>query len=158
MRILQCFEHLSTLLTTNRELWWAVYAWIHALEKSDKAKYRDQAKKWQNWLDFIIPNMIEIFYQGNGEICAVTAIGDQYLPVHHPDQTYKCENKDRINDPYEGELVPYFFHLLGDLDDKEKEALWEAKRPQLVEVEYEMGGVGPITVERGTHFPLSHID
>lgn len=122
------------------------------MEKSGKAKYQDQAKKWQTWLDFIIPNMIEIFYQGNGEICAVTAIGDQYLPVHHPDQTYKCENKDRINDPYEGELVPYFFHLLGGLDDKEKEALWEAKRPQLVEVEYDMGRVGPITVERGNPF------
>lgn len=99
--------------------------------------------------------MIKIFYMGNGEVCAVTEIGDQYLPVNHPNQTYKCENKDRINDPYEGELVPYFFHLLGDLSEEDKDALWEAKRPQLVQDEYNEDGVGPITVERGNNLQTS---
>ena len=33
--------------------------------------------------------------------------------------------------------------------EEDKEALWEAKRDMLVEMEYEQGGFGPITVERG---------
>ncbi|KFH44308.1 hypothetical protein ACRE_049480 [Hapsidospora chrysogenum ATCC 11550] len=136
----------------NGELWWAVYAYIHALRKTKDAEYRRQADEWQEWLDSIIPNMIDIFYRGDGVVCAVTEIGDQTLPVNHPDQTYKCEGDGRINDPYEGELVPYFLHLLGDLPEKEKQALWEVKRPQLVRDEYKMGGVGPITVERGYWF------
>jgi hypothetical protein len=142
-------ENLYVTDTTTRELWWAVYAYIHALQKTKDAEYRRQAGGWQQWLDFIIPNMIDIFYRGDGVVCAVTEIGDQTLPVNHPDQTYKCEGDGRINDPYEGELVPYFFHLLGDLPEKDKKALWEVKRPQLVRDEYKMGGVGPITVERG---------
>ena len=136
----------------TRELWWAVYAYIHALEKQSKPSYRKQAKEWQKWLDFVTPNYAKIFYRGDGQICAVTTIGDMHLPVDHPDQTYECEGDGRINDPYEGELVPYIFHLLGDFDEKEKEALWEAKRDMLVEMEYDQGGVGPITVERGTYY------
>jgi hypothetical protein len=72
-----------------------------------------------------------------------------HLPVDDPEQSYQCEGEGVLNDPYEGELVPYMFHLLGDLSEEDKEALWEAKRPQLVKDEYEMGGIGPITVERG---------
>jgi hypothetical protein len=94
--------------------------------------------------------MLQIFYRGNGVVCAVTEIGDQTLAVDHPDQTYKCEGAGVLNDPYEGELVAYFFHLFGDLSPEEKDALWVAKRPQLVRDEYKIGGVGPITVERGT--------
>lgn len=117
------------------ELWWAVYAWIHALEKHDDANYRQHAKDWQQWLDFTIPNWVKIFYRGQGAVCAVTAIGDQRLPVNHPNQTYKCENKDRINDPYEGETIAYLFHLLGNLSEEEQDAIWEVKRPQEVSVE-----------------------
>lgn len=93
--------------------------------------------------------MLKIFYKGKGEVCAVTQIGDQYLPTDHPDQSYKCEGSGRLDDPYEGELVAYFFHLFGDLSDEEKDAIWEVKRPMLVKKEYNLGGVGPITVERG---------
>ena len=125
-------ELADTCAASHRELWWAVYAYIEALEQDGNPDYVAQAEGWQEWLDFIVPNMIKIFYRGEGQVCAVTAIGDQTLPVDHPDQTYKCENEDRIDDPYEGELVPYFFHLFGDLPDEDKEALWEYKRPQLV--------------------------
>lgn len=163
----------NEIILIIRELWWAVYAYIHALEKKQSSgggrhhdRYSQQAKGWQEWLDFVTPNYAAIFYRGQGQICAVTAVGDMRLPVDHPDQTYECENDDRINDPYEGELVPYIFHLmLGDDDgfgEEDKEALWEAKRDMLVEMEYEQGGVGPITVERGKpplfaftlHFPF----
>jgi hypothetical protein len=97
--------------------------------------------------------MLTIFHRGDGVVCAVTEIGDQTLPVDHPDQTYKCEGEGVLNDPYEGELVAYFFHIFGDLSAEEKNALWVAKRPQLVRDEYKMGEVGPITVERGTTRP-----
>lgn len=140
---------MHPMLTSSSELWWAVYAWIHALEKSKSPQYKKQAKAWQEWLDFIKPNMLKIFYRGEGEVCAVTEIADQYLPVDHPDQSYKCEGEGRLDDPYEGELVPYFFHLFGGLSDGEKDSLWEAKREMLVKNEYNLGGVGPITVERG---------
>ena len=126
-----------------------MYAYIQALQQGGTPEFTQQADAWQSWLDWIVPNMVKIFYRGGGAVCAVTAIADQTLPVDHPDQTYKCEDEGRINDPYEGELVAYFFHLLGDLSDDEKKAIWEVKRPQLVRDEYKMGGVGPITVERG---------
>jgi hypothetical protein len=119
------------------------------LEQNGHRGHNDQAEAWQSWLDFTIPNAIKIFHRGNGVVCAVAEIGDMYLPVTDPEQSYQCEGEGVLNDPYEGELVPYMFHLLGDLSEEDKEALWEAKRPQLVKDEYEMGGVGPITVERG---------
>ncbi|KAL2851384.1 putative GPI anchored protein [Aspergillus pseudodeflectus] len=136
----------------NGELWWAVYAYIHALQKTDRPDYAQQAEGWQRWLETVTNNMLPIFYRGNGVVCAVTEIGDQTLPVDHPDQTYKCEGSGVLNDPYEGELVAYFFHLFGDLSTEDKDALWVAKRPQLVRDEYKIGGVGPITVERGYWF------
>ncbi|KAG9251090.1 putative GPI anchored protein [Emericellopsis atlantica] len=136
----------------NGELWWAVYAWIQALEKTNKKEYAKQAERWQEWLDFLTPNMLDIFYRDSGSICAVTTIGDQFLPVNHPNQTYECEGEGRLNDPYEGELVAFFFHLFGDLPQSEKDALWEVKRPQLVKDEYHQGNVGPVTVERGYWF------
>lgn len=139
------------MIPHHRELWWAVYAYIQALQQGGTTEFIQQADAWQSWLDWIVPNMVKIFYRGDGAVCAVTAITDQTLPVDHPDQTYKCEDEGRINDPYEGELVAYFFHLLGDLSDDEKKAIWEVKRPQLVRDEYKMGGVGPITVERGRY-------
>lgn len=131
------------------ELWWSVYAWIQVLEKVDQHGYQDLAKGWKAWLDYTLTNMVKIFHRGNGVVCAVTEIGDQALSVDDPAQTYKCEGSGVLNDPYEGELVAYMFHLFGDLSEEDKDALWVAKRPQLVKDEYEMGGVGPITVERG---------
>lgn len=126
-----------------------MYAYIQALQKSGKTEFSQQAYAWQGWMDSIIPNMIKIFYRGGGAVCAVTTIGDQTLPTDHPNQTYKCEGEGVLNDPYEGELVTYFFDLFGKLPEEEKKALWEVKRPQLVRDEYKMGSVGPITVERG---------
>jgi hypothetical protein len=42
----------------------------------------------------------------------------------------------------------YFF---GGLSKKDKDVLWKFKRPQLVSVEYNKGGVGPITVQKGKY-------
>jgi hypothetical protein len=54
-----------------------------------------------------------------------------------------------LNDPYEGELFTWWLYFFGGLSQKDKDLLWEVKRPQLVSVEYNMGGVGPITVQKG---------
>lgn len=88
----------------------------------------------------------------------MTKIADQTLPVNDPEQSYECETPTYLDDPYEGELFTYFIHLFSKLSKEEKEKLWEVKRDKLVSVEYEMGGVGPITVEQGTVVNLSFFE
>jgi hypothetical protein len=92
---------------------------------------------------------LQIFYAGNGAVCAVTDLANQSFPVNDPRQTYKCEGSGTLNDPYEGELFTWWLYFFGGLSEKDKDLLWEVKRPQLVSVEYNMGGVGPITVQKG---------
>ena len=54
-----------------------------------------------------------------------------------------------MNDPYEGELFTWWLYFFGGLSQTDKNLLWEAKRPQLVSVEYNVGEVEPITVQKG---------
>lgn len=96
-----------------------------------------------------LTNHFQIFYEGNGQVCAVTTIGNQSLPVDDPNQSYACEGSGRLNDPYEGELFTFWLQFFGGLTDADKKALWDAKRPQLVSDEYDMGNIGPITVQKG---------
>lgn len=149
----------GVFLVPSRELFWAVYACIHALEQSrhddGDASFKRLAKEWQTWLDYVKTTAAQVFYRGNGRICAVTKIKDQTLPLADPQQSYACESADYLDDPYEGELFAYFLHAFGGLDRREKRALWQAKRAKLVKVEYNEGGIGPITVEQGMHDPLS---
>lgn len=91
----------------------------------------------------------QIFYLGDGQVCAVIDLKNQSLPVDHPDQSYTCEGSGRLNDPYEGELFTFWLQFFADLPDSDKKALWEIKRPQLVSVDYHIGNVGPITVQKG---------
>lgn len=86
---------------------------------------------------------------GDGHVCAVTKISDQTLPVNDHKQTYSCESPAYLDDPYEGELFTYFIQFFSKLSKQEKAKLWTAKRAKLVSVDYEMDGVGPITVEQG---------
>lgn len=79
----------------------------------------------------------------------MTTIGNQSLPVNDPAQSYSCEGSGRLNDPYEGELFTFWLQFFGGFTQADKKALWDAKRPQLVSDEYDMGNVGPITVQRG---------
>ncbi|KAM3552827.1 hypothetical protein ARSEF4850_007199 [Beauveria asiatica] len=138
-----------TLIHMNSELLWAVYGCISALEKSCKASHRRLAAEWQKWLDYAKTTVDKVFYQGDGHVCAVTKIGDQKLPVNDPRQSYMCESPAYLDDPYEGELFTYFIEFFSGLSQDEKKKLWTAKRAKLVSVEYNMGGVGPITVEQG---------
>ncbi|KAK3181672.1 hypothetical protein K4F52_007050 [Lecanicillium sp. MT-2017a] len=136
----------------NGELLWAVYACINSLERSWDRSSRQLAKEWQKWFDYATTTVDKVFYIGDGHVCAVTKIADQTLPINDPEQSYECETPTYLDDPYEGELFTYFIHLFGKLSKEEKEKLWEVKREKLVSVEYEMGGVGPITVEQGFWF------
>jgi hypothetical protein len=80
-------------------------------------------------------------------------IQNQSWPVNDPRQNYSCQGDGRINDPYEGELFTWWLQFFGGLSDNDKLMLWEVKRPQLVSVEYDMGKVGPITVQEGLYLP-----
>ena len=91
----------------------------------------------------------QIFYFGNGKVCAVVAMADQSLPVNHQDQSYQCENDILLDDPFEGEIFTFWLQFFGDLTDADKKALWEVKRAQLVSVDYQLGEYGPITVQKG---------
>lgn len=82
-------------------------------------------------------------------MCAVVDIKNQTLPVHHPDQTYVCEGDGLLDDPFEGELFTWWLQFFGGLSEADIEGLWESKRAQLVSVDYHMGNVGPITVQKG---------
>ncbi|KAH8756135.1 putative GPI anchored protein [Hyaloscypha finlandica] len=136
----------------NGELIWAVYSAIQAMETSSNRKYQNLARQWQAWLDYTKLTAAKVFYAGNGVVCAVTDIGDQSFPINDPRQTYKCEGSGTLNDPYEGELFTWWLYFFGGLSKKDKDVLWKFKRPQLVSVEYKMGGVGPITVQKGFWF------
>ncbi|RAO69576.1 uncharacterized protein BHQ10_005588 [Talaromyces amestolkiae] len=136
----------------NGELLWAVYAFIQAAENTSNKSYIDLANKWQTWMDYTKTTAAHIFYRGDGKVCAVTDIKNQSLPVYHPEQTYVCEGTGYLNDPYEGELFTWWLQFFGGLSDADVEALWEYKRPQLVSVDYHIGNVGPITVQKGYWF------
>lgn len=79
----------------------------------------------------------------------MTTIGNQSLAPNDPKQSYVCEGSGRLNDPYEGELFTFWLQFFGGLSQNDIQAIWAAKRPQLVSVDYNMGGVGPITVQKG---------
>lgn len=79
----------------------------------------------------------------------MTNIGNQTWQVNDPAQIYACQGDSYLDDPYEGELFTYFLQFFADLTPEEKEQLWVFKRPQLVRVDYDMGGVGPVTVQQG---------
>ncbi|KAH1425567.1 hypothetical protein KXV65_006284 [Aspergillus fumigatus] len=136
----------------NGELLWAVYAFVQALENTGKPSYAELASQWQKWIDYTKTTGAKIFYEGKGQVCAVTTIKNQSLPVDHPDQGYACEGSGRLNDPYEGELFTFWLQFFGGLSDEDVEQLWAVKKPMLQSVDYHMGHVGPITVQKGYWF------
>lgn len=124
------------------------------LESSQNKEYKSLAKGWQKWLDYTKSTVRPIFYRGNGKVCAVVTL-NQSLPVHHVSQSYACEGTAALDDPYEGELFTWWLYFFGRLSKSEKESLWKVKRAKLISVEYEMGGIGPITVQKGEGILLS---
>lgn len=134
----------------NGELVWAVYAAVQAMKKTPK--YRSLATQWQNWLSYNAHHAAEIFYHGDGKVCAVVDL-DQSLPPNDPKQNYTCEGTNLLNDPYEGELFTWYLYFFSpSLTPTDKLALWTTKRAMLQSVEYNMHGKGPITVQKGYWF------
>ena len=136
----------------NGELLWAVYGAVQVLSSSPKHQWQALAREWQKWLDYTKLNAATVFYNGTGKVCSVTDLRNQSLPVHDPNQGYVCEGSGLIDDPYEGELFTWWLYFFGGLPAADKAALWQVKRPQLRNVEYYQGGVGPITVQQGFWF------
>lgn len=137
----------------NGELLWAVYALIEALDGCAGHEQRQLARGWEAWLDYAKGTAATLFYRGAGEVCAVTDLKNQSAPFNTTGaQNYSCENSDRLDDPYEGELMTWWLYFFGGLAESDKNALWTVKRKKLVSVEYDMGGVGPITVQQGFWF------
>ncbi|KUJ15856.1 putative GPI anchored protein [Mollisia scopiformis] len=137
----------------NGGLIWAVYSAVQVLEMSAMPEYNDLVKKWQSWLDYTKTTAAKvvshIFYKGDGIVCAVTDPTNQTYQVNDPQQNYTCEGNNTLNDPYEGEFFTWWLYFFGGLSDKDKNLLWEVKRPQLVSVDYDMDGFGPVTVQKG---------
>ncbi|KAH8691986.1 putative GPI anchored protein [Talaromyces proteolyticus] len=136
----------------NGELLWAVYGFIQSLENTENKSYQQLASDWQIWMDYTKTTAAKIFYKGNGKVCAVTDIKNQSLPVNDAKQTYTCEGTGTLNDPYEGELFTFWLQLFAGLSEDDKSALSEVKKPQLMSVDYHMGKLGPITVQKGYWF------
>ena len=132
----------------NGELIWAVYAAVEVLSSSVRPDFQKLGEKWQSWLDYTKANAAKLFYRGDGVVCAVTTLHQALLP-DDPKQNYTCEGDSVLDDPYEGELFAWWLYFFGGLSAPEKEAVWTAKRPKLESVEYQMGDVGPITVQKG---------
>lgn len=135
----------------NGELIWAVYGAVSVLSGSSNSQFQSLGAKWQDWLDWTAKNAARVFYAGDGKVCAVTDLVNQSFPVDSKLQNYSCEGKPPglIDDPYEGELFTWWLYFFGGLGEEDKKLLWEVKAPQLVRREYNMGGVGPITVQEG---------
>lgn len=135
----------------NGELVWAVYAAVEVLSSSSRDDFQDLGRQWQVWLDYTKDHAAEIFYRGDGIVCAVTALNQTLFP-NDVSQNYTCEGTGVLDDPYEGELFAWWLYFFGGLSPSEKEAIWTAKRPKLESVEYQMGDTGPITVQKGFWF------
>ncbi len=135
----------------NGELLWAVYGAVQVLQSSSRPRYRELGDQWNAWLDYAKVHVAKMFYHGDGTVCAVVTL-KQALAPNDPRQTYTCEGTGVLNDPYEGELFTWWLYFFGGLSDRDKRALWIAKRPQLMGTEYNKHGIGPITVQKGFWF------
>ena len=82
-------------------------------------------------------NRPQVFYTGPGEACAVVLLNQTQIPGT-PEHNRTCSPgfPNALNDPYEGELFTWWLYFFADLDQDEKDYLWEYKRPQLRRVEY----------------------
>ncbi|QQK44756.1 putative GPI anchored protein [Penicillium digitatum] len=107
----------------NGELIGAVDGFIPALESTGNKSYQELAQQWQVWMDYTKTTAAKIFYKGNGRVCTVIDIKDQSLPVNHPYQSYLCETKDLLDDPFEGEIFISQLQFVGGLLKANKQAL-----------------------------------
>ena len=131
----------------GREWFWALVAADEALRRHG---YIDLAEEYRSYWEYLVSTAKTLFYAGQGRVWTVVQLTDMYKPVSQ--NTYSSVGGGLLNDPYEGELFTFMLDLLTTWSDpKEREQLWDVKRPQLVAVNYTMGPT-PITVQRGFWF------
>ena len=129
----------------NGELIWSITALIQALKGQG---LDDLLRRYQNYLDLLTKYITMIFYDGNGNVRAVTKIKDIYA-TPTPDN-YKNEG-GFLNDPYEGELFQFYLIFFGGLSSDDIDLIWKRNIPNIVSIDYKTPA-GNITVERGWEY------
>lgn len=135
----------------NGQLAWSIVALNYVMKELNDPKVNPILVKYEKYLDLMKRTSPIIFYEGEGKIRTVSIIRDvnaQPFPSNYRSET-PCGHPCYLDDPYEGELMAFFIDLYGNVRDKEK--IWERKRPKLVSVDYPSKS-GPITVVRGFWF------
>lgn len=131
----------------NGELIWAVYAAAIALNNTGEGQLSSR------YMDFFLcqANAAKtIFYEGQGNVAAVTEILNVTAPVAAGN--YNTTGGGYLNDPYEGETLTVLLDLFADWDSdpSERELMWEVKRPMLQAATYPVAGSSAgILVQKG---------
>mmetsp|Transcript_67977 Transcript_67977/g.126958 ORF Transcript_67977/g.126958 Transcript_67977/m.126958 type:complete len:558 (-) Transcript_67977:36-1709(-) len=144
----------------NGQLAWAVHAVVHVL--SARASNGTDAAlhhRWDSYLQKLRRSSVMIFYhgEGSGRVRTVTQMRSTSLPPSDPSNYFLRRGDASANwldDPYEGELMVLFMHLLGDWSDYsdpalEKRLIWQWKQRKFVQVDYLVNTSTRITVQEG---------
>jgi hypothetical protein len=87
-------------------------------------------------MDYTKSTASRIFYNGTGRVCAIASIANQSLAPTDSAQSYMCEGTQFLNDPHEGELFTWWLYFFTNLPLTDRRALWTAKQPQLISVQF----------------------
>ena len=139
----------------NGQLGWSLIALNHVLKKINTSRSNQILSQYEKYLQLFKETASIIFYEGNGKIRTVSVINKTNVrpfPENYRSEI-PCGNPCYLDDPYEGELLAFFLYFYGK-DIKDKEKIWEIKRPKLVSVDYP-SKKGNITVQQG-HWFSSH--
>jgi len=133
----------------NGELIFSLTALIQAMKGKGLEELRT---RYQNYLDLLTKYAAMIFYDGNGNVRAVTKIKNIY--ANPTPDNYQNENEAHLgflNDPYEGELFQFYLVMFGGLPQKDIDLIWSRNIPNIVAIDYKTP-LGNITVERGWEY------
>eukprot|EP01100_Stratorugosa_tubuloviscum_P003840 TRINITY_DN1933_c0_g1_i1.p1 TRINITY_DN1933_c0_g1~~TRINITY_DN1933_c0_g1_i1.p1 ORF type:complete len:572 (-),score=276.31 TRINITY_DN1933_c0_g1_i1:76-1743(-) len=118
----------------NGEWIWGLKAIVIAL---NSIGYKDLATSYESYFNLLAENALTVFYDGNGNIRAVSQIKDnQAQPT-----TQNYYTTSPCYDPcYLGEMFVFFADLYGNWGSNkdERELLWINKRAKLQSVEFEI--------------------
>jgi hypothetical protein len=132
----------------NAEMVWGLFAVAQALSTSGHV---DLANRYWKYIQLLADTSLVVFYEGEGRIRCVTKILN--ITAQPSVGNYKSDGVCYLDDPYEGELMAFFFDLYSDWTANnytisEREKIWVEKRAKLQQAKY-TSKLGPIDVERG---------
>lgn len=135
----------------NGQLLFSIYALNHVLEQDKSPQAQKLHRAYTDYLDMMSRSAPIIFYEGQGKIRTVSVIKD--VNARPTPDNYQSENPCGhpcfLDDPYEGELMAFWFDLFNRLPDREE--IWNRKRPKLKSVTYP-SKEGPLTCPQGHWF------